>query len=818
MRPGSRPAAPAWAFLACGGFAVGLYAYGPTALRPLLYLAVAVATIAATAVGARRHGSVAARRPWWAMAAAETAFLGGAILRLTVPGADATPPGPAALVPDLLVVPGYLCFAYGVVEMLRQRRRAADDDPARADALLIGLGAALAAWAYIIAPRIGSATVPTVPQVMAAFFPVVDVLLLVVVARLLFADGARKPSLWLIGSCAGAMFAGDLMYALREDGAGPSLLLFDVLILTAYLTMGAAALHPTSRTLTEPQQSTRRRLGVVRVGGIAAVLIAPAALAILSPPPTVWNGLVRLALSVLLTVTIVLRLVRANNFRAGAQRAAHHRATHDALTDLPNRELLTETIRRWCDRAVAGGQEISLLFIDLDRFKMVNDSWGHKVGDELLCAVAARLSAAVRDGDLVCRTGGDEFVILLAPPPVTDVLPAETTPVGPGPSPAPAEVASLAGPAGAASLAGPAGAASLAGPAGAAPPSARAEALARRLLRDFAEPFALSIGPVAITASIGVAHSDGAAGALELIRDADTAMYKAKSSGRNAYALFDRTLYERVRTRVELEQALRGALDRGELSVHYQPIVDPATDELSGFEALMRWRHPILGTVSPLAFIPIAEDTGLIVDSGAWLLEEAVEQLVRWRAARPGDLCPLHVSVNVSVRQLRDATLVDTVRRVLERTGLPASALWLEITESRVMEDPERAMATLYALRELGVTLCIDDFGTGYSSLTYLRRLPARIVKIDRSFLAGVGEDGDNEAIVRAVIALAHALGRQVVAEGVETVRQRDRLRALGCDLVQGWLYGAPRPAEAQLAWMDREVAEVPVGDGVIAP
>jgi diguanylate cyclase (GGDEF)-like protein len=554
---------------------------------------------------------------------------------------------------------------------------------------------------------------------LATFFPVIDVALLVIVVQLLLADGVRKPALWLLGLTAIALFAGDLLFAINIDAPNPTAAattLLDVLFLIAYVAIGVSALHPTMRTLTEPQPVTSRNLGITRTTSIAAVLIAPSALAMLLPPPALWDGLVRLA-----------------------------------LTDLPNRELLTETVTRWCDRATDEGQEISLLFIDLDRFKVVNDSWGHQVGDELLCAVAARLSAMVRGEDLVCRIGGDEFVIALA----------------------------------------------------SGSPSALAESLAQRMVLDFAEPFQLSVGDVIITPSIGVARSTGATEALELIRDADTAMYKAKGSGRNAYAMFDRSLHEEVRTRADLEQALRGALERGELSVHYQPIVDLYADELSGFEALMRWTHPQLGTVSPLQFIPIAEDTGLIVASGAWLLEEAAGQLARWRAARAEGLPELHVSVNISVRQLRDSSLVGVVRDVLDRTGLPASALWLEITESGVMVDPEAALCTLRALRYLGVTLCIDDFGTGYSSLSYLRRLPARIVKIDRSFINGVGEDGDNEPIVRAVVGMAHALGQQVVAEGVETAVQRDWLRALGCDLAQGWLYGAPRPADKQLAWLD---------------
>jgi predicted signal transduction protein with EAL and GGDEF domain len=776
-----RSSVPAWAFLACAAPAAVLSWTGPASLAEPLYLVVALASIAAVIVGAVRNQAPGRRRPWWIMAGALSAFLAGATLRTVVPGANDVSPPASAFLADIPTVAGYALLAYGFIHMLGQRR-AGDDDPARADALLLGVGTVLAAWTFAFAPRIAAPGGANPGEIIALCFPLADMLLLVIVTQLLLADGKRKAALWLIGLAFTLMFAGDLLYMTWQAGlsAMPGELpkIFDTLFIGAFFAIGAATLHPTMRTLTEPQRVVLRRFGVARTAAIAGALVAPTAMAVLVPPASVWDAFVRVALSTVVTVTVVARVVRSNNSRAHAERAARWRATHDALTGLPNREQLVDTVSGW------KGHEVSLLFLDLDRFKMVNDSWGHEVGDELLCAVAGRLRAAVRETEhggsvrwagfasanpapagaggvrwagfasanpapagagIVCRIGGDEFVIALA------------------------------------------------GPA----PSTMAERLAECLLVDFAEPFTLSIGAVIVTPSIGIARSIHDERVLDLIRDADTAMYKAKDSGRNGYALFDTSLREQVRTRVALEQALRGALERGELSVYYQPIVDLATGELDGFEALMRWRHPELGTVSPLQFVPIAEDTGLIVEAGAWLLEEAVTQLAQWRAARSPDRPPLHISVNISVRQLRDAALIGVVRRALDRAGLPASALWLEITESGVIEDPELSLATLRALRALGVVLCIDDFGTGYSSLTYLRQFPAGIVKIDRSFVNGVGQHGDDEAIVRTVIAMAHALGQRVVAEGVETAIQRDWLRGNGCNLVQGWLYGAPRPASA---------------------
>jgi diguanylate cyclase (GGDEF)-like protein len=746
-----RGAAPAWSFVVVAVVAVILFGVGPVWLRtPLMLLAIA-GGLSATTYAVRRVAAPGHRKPWRLLLYAAWFFFGGIVLRAVVPGAGASPPTSMALIPDAFVLPGYLVLGYGFADMLR-RRRAADDDPARVDALLVGLAAAFLCWTYLIVPSMAQTDL-TPLRIANSFFPVIDVVLLVLVAQLAFSGGARQPSLWLLIASSSMMFIGDFLFMLRDGAlvAVPQHAL-DVLFIAVYLLLGAAGLHPSMRTLTEPQQIVVSDLGKVRTGLIALMVVVPTVVTTMVPAGSTLNGVVRSVLCVLLILAVFARVVRANNSRARAERATRRRATHDALTDLPNRELLAETIAHWGDRAAAAQQEISLLFIDLDRFKMVNDHWGHQVGDELLCAVAGRLSLQIRAEDLVCRIGGDEFVIALASP----------------------------------------------------SHSALAESLADRVLAEFARPFELSVGNVVISASIGVAKTLGGAEALELIRDADTAMYKAKGNGRNAYALFDTSLRDQVRDRMNLEQALRRALPRGELAVHFQPIVDLATGELDGFEALMRWQHPTLGAVSPVDFIPVAEETGLIVESGAWLLRESAAQLAAWTAERGPGARKLHVSVNVSVRQLRDHALVEIVRDVLAGTGLAPGQLWLEITESGVMEDLDTALATLRHLRELGVVLCIDDFGTGYSSLSYLNRLPVGIVKIDRSFVSRIGEDGADEPIVRAVLAMTRAMNLRVVAEGVETGAQRDWLRAQGCDLAQGWLYGrAELPADLG-TWIHR--------------
>ncbi|MBM2622911.1 EAL domain-containing protein [Actinoplanes sp. LDG1-06] len=717
-------------------------AAGPVWAQQVAIVLIVVLGLVGLRVGPRRFLPPEDRAPWRCIEIGAYLFVVTMAIRVIWPSTNTSPPTMLVLIPDALVLPAYLLIGAAFAGMLK-RRRAGEDDPARVDAVLVGLAAALLVWTFVLEPALaGSGMSPL--RVVDALFSIFDVVLLVLVAQLLLAGGARQPAMWLLIIASSGMFLGDTYYTLRNaELIDMSTHVLDMISMVMFVAVPAAAMHPSMRTLTEPQHIVVRDLSRRRLALIALVVSVPTAVTSMMPAGGLANDLIRTALSVLLMLAVLARVVRSNNSRARAERASRRRATHDALTDLPNRELLSETVSEWGDRVTGENLEISLLFIDLDRFKHVNDRWGHEVGDELLCAVADRLSAQVRDEDLVCRIGGDEFVIALASPSHLRL----------------------------------------------------AESLADRLLEEFARPFPLSVGDVVVSASIGLAKSHGGAHALELIRDADTAMYKAKGSGRNAVALFDSSLREKVRDRVNLEQALRGAGERGELAVHFQPIIDVASGELDGFEALMRWESPTLGFVSPMEFIPVAEETGMIVEMGEWLLRESARQLVEWSLERGPEARPLHVSVNVAVRQLRDGSLVRVVDEVLRDTGLPPSALWLEITESGVMENIEAALLTLNALHALGVTLCIDDFGTGYSSLSYLQRLPVGIVKIDRSFVMRIG-DGTNEPIVRAVLAMTHAMGHRVVAEGVETPEQRDWLRNQGCDMIQGWLYGkADRPA-----------------------
>jgi diguanylate cyclase (GGDEF)-like protein len=423
-----------------------------------------------------------------------------------------------------------------------------------------------------------------------------------------------------------------------------------------------------------------------------------------------------------------------------------HAAFHDTLTGLPNRALFTDHLRLAVERAKRDAHHaFAVLFLDLDRFKYINDSLGHMYGDKLLVEIARRLQSCTRQVDTVARFGGDEFAVLLD---------------------------------------------------GACDPET-AVRVAEKIQSELRTPFDLHGHEAFTSASIGLALScTGYANPEDVLRDADTAMYRAKEGGKARHEVFDHTMHTRAVTMLRLENDLRRALERGELRVHYQPIMSLRSGELAGFEALVRWEHPDRGTVSPAEFIPLAEETGLIIPLGQWVLEEACRQLREWQGSSPSNRT-LMVSVNLSGKQLSQPDVVERVQGVLRATGLDPRSLKLEITESVVMENAEEAAAVLTRLRALGVGLSIDDFGTGYSSLSYLHRFPVNTLKVDRSFVGRMASGDENLEIVRTVVTLAQNLGMKVVAEGIETSEQLSLLRALRCDYGQGYFFSKPLPAVA---------------------
>jgi len=438
---------------------------------------------------------------------------------------------------------------------------------------------------------------------------------------------------------------------------------------------------------------------------------------------------------------LVYLTARALGRAEAAARALEHQATHDALTALPNRALFQGRLEQALAGAARGGDAVAVLFLDLDRFKVVNDSLGHAAGDDLLVAVAGRLAGCVRGGDTVARLGGDEFAVLLAG-------------LGVG---------------------------------------REATRTAERIIRALDAPFRLGGHDVVTATSIGIAVGGTGHAAVDLLRDADVALYRAKARGRGRYAVFDATMNARALERLELEADLRRALRRGEFEVYYQPKVDLATGRLAGLEALVRWRHPVRGVVGPGAFIPVAEETGLIQPLGQWVLEEACRQARRWGEAAGGGPAVV-VSVNLSARQFAQPTLVEDVARALEAGGADPRQVQLEITEGVAMGNAEATVEILRRLKGLGVGLAIDDFGTGYSSLAYLKRFPVDALKIDRAFVTGLRRETADSSIVGAVVGLGRALRLTVVAEGVETAEEAAQLCELGCALGQGYHFARPLP------------------------
>jgi diguanylate cyclase (GGDEF)-like protein/PAS domain S-box-containing protein len=423
-----------------------------------------------------------------------------------------------------------------------------------------------------------------------------------------------------------------------------------------------------------------------------------------------------------------------------------HNAYHDALTGLPNRLLFLDRLQQLTTRLQRHPDEqFAVLFLDLDRFKVINDSLGHLVGDQLLIEIARRLQACLRPGDTVARLGGDEFTILLDPiRHLNDAI-----------------------------------------------------GVAERIQDALKTPFCLNHHEIFTTASIGIALNETAfTQPDELLRNADTALYHAKEQGKARYALFNAEMYDQAVALMQLETDLRWAIERQELRVYYQPIIALSTGKITGFEALVRWLHPERGLISPAEFIPIAEETGLIVPIGEWILHESCQQLKQWQTQFP-NYASLTISVNLSSKQLPQRNFVAQVEQILKQTNLQPQSLKLEITESAIMERPEAAADVLKQLRQRGIQLCVDDFGTGYSSLAYLHQFPIDVLKIDRSFIHQIDEQSEGLAIARAITTLAESLGLSVVAEGIETAKQVQQLQELRCDYGQGYFFSKPLNQQA---------------------
>ncbi|MEU9575314.1 EAL domain-containing protein [Streptomyces massasporeus] len=757
-----------WCLLAAGALVIIVYFLVTAPVRylfsPLLALCAAVAIL----VGVRWHRPHPSRS-WYLFAsgmglfAVADAIFGGFQIAGTLV--------PVPSVADVLYLAAYACFAAGLVSLMAGWGSGVRWG-AVLDAGIITLGMSTLVWAFIVMPYLRS-QLSAMSLAVSLTYPLVDLLLLGIVAKLVLLSGVRLPALALFTLWVGATLVADALYypTLAATGAPIASDVADGLWMASYLLLGAGALHPSLAGTTRLVPRGQERLSPARM----TVLVLPALLgpALLiadvggvrgQPVHVVAIASIVAVLTVLLVVRIMLlaRFAEAQADRARARaRVAEdalrqqtslrqqltRQAFHDGLTGLANRALFFERLEHALDRPAAG-QDTVLLLIDLDRFKDINDSLGHPVGDELLITVGHRLLGAARRNDTVARMGGDEFAILAED--LKDI-PAET--------------------------------------------------YAQRFLDRFQEPFALSgHRSVFITASIGVVAITEPTTFHDALRDADIALYAAKERGRNRAQVFEPAMSQAQQTHARIAQDLRHALPRDELSVHYQPVIHLPTGQVTGVEALLRWQRGGRSPIPPEVFVPVAEETGLIRPIGAWVLLEACRHGQHWHDTLPGGEA-LSVAVNISGWQLKDHRFPDTVRQVLHETGFPPASLVLEITESTLVTDADTTSPHIRALRDLGVRISIDDFGTGYSSLAYLRDLPADIVKIDQSFVLRSGSEA-NKSLIQAILHIGHALDLEVIAEGIETPHQAQRLHTLGCPHGQGFYYSPPLAPTALEAYL----------------
>jgi len=730
------------AFLAVGAVAIALYQLLPRGIvQDIVYVGLGLCGVAAILIGVRMHRPVRAL-PWYLMAAGQLTWVCGDIKGSwdgDVAQIDAFPS-----VADALYVAAYPVLAAGMLALI-WRRRQRGDTSGLLDSAIVTAGLGMLSWVLLARPTVADAGESFAAAAVSVAYPVGDILLLAMLVRFLTTPGARTASLRLLLTAVGLLVAADTaasaLNLLTYDSTGT----IDFLWLASYMIWGASALHPSMYTLSKPAPPQAQRFSRGRLVALTlAVLVAPATLAmqqLLGLPLDVWAVVIGSVVMFLLVVArmwvAINQIMAVSQQRAKLQHELLHRAAHDSLTGLPNRAQAMRLIQGALARAQRSGAVVGLLFIDLDGFKAINDSFGHSAGDQVLRTAAARMQAEVRAGDVVARLGGDEFVVLLEP----------------------------------------------------LDEQASAVAVADRLVAVVSRPMELAGGrTVGIGASVGVALSqDGLTDPEVLLHESDVAVYRAKSTGRGRTEVFDGEVRRELTDRYELEAGIRAAIAGNQLVLHYQPIVSVRTGEVEGYEALVRWDRPGVGLVPPAEFIPVAEHSDLICELDAWVLRRATRQLAVWNQLQgPNDLI---MAVNVSGRHIARRRIYDDVTGALREAGIEAKQLTLEITENALLDDPV-ALTNLQDLRLLGVSISIDDFGTGYNSISRLETLPVDIVKIDGRFLDPAVPS--SEKLLRLIVQAAHAFGLPVVAEGVESGEQLSVLKSLECESAQGYYLGRP--------------------------
>ena len=646
-----------------------------------------------------------------------------------------------SLATESLFLTSQVLLVLGLVFIIR-RRLTGQVANVLADGLIVGIGAWLIVWVYLVQPSLGitgnSASFTTIRSLTLG----VAMIVLFLLVTLLFSETVPSPANAFVGIAIALSLTGLVLRAVVSRGdVSFSTATLDAPLLMAVALVGAGLIHPTIRHIAEGGTHTVVPKLMTRLLTTTSSLVAPIIILAIDKPANSQDTTVRTITACILASVVMSRVVQSVRQNAGTQEQLVKNALTDSLTGLPNRVLMLQHIESAMRSSWKTHLQPTVLFIDVDRFKNINDSLGHSIGDDVLTEVSRRLTSAVPSHATVARIAGDEFVVL-------DTTTESVT---------------------------------------------QSVLLAEKVLDSLRSPIKTRDGDMFVTASIGVAYAPTAVelSANDLMRHADTAMYRAKNAGRNCIALFDESMLESVTKRLDVETALYRALERNELHLVHQPIVDIDLGIVVGFEALMRWDRGQSQVVSPDEFIPIAEDTGIIVPLGSWAINDALTQLRSWIDAGHCSASTT-MSVNVSVRQLHDPQFVTVVTEALAASGVPAEQLWLEVTESVMITEPTQALASLHRLNALGVRIAIDDFGTGYSSLSLLQRFPIQCIKIDRAFVNDVVTEPATQNIVRTIIAMATAMGADVVAEGVETTEQLAQLTSLDCHRAQGYLFSRP--------------------------
>ncbi|WP_332642803.1 putative bifunctional diguanylate cyclase/phosphodiesterase [Aeromicrobium sp.] len=744
-----------------GGGVLALIAYPamPSGIpQDVFYVVVGASCVAAIMIGVRLRRP-SRRLPWMLMAGGLLAWVLADALYSWYESVSHVDPFPSPA--DALYLAAYPLLGAGLAVLIRLRRRGPDPS-GLIDSVIVTISFGLLSWVLVAEALINGTDAPLIDRLVAVAYPAGDILLLALLARLITTAGVQTVGFRFLAAAVVLQIVADSLFAATDLSGGYHEGL-DLVWLASYVLWGAAALHPSMSQLGEPNAQEPQPLSRGRVIALtAAVLVAPLTLAAqlaLGDPGDAWAVVVCSTALFLLVVgrmgLAIREVVATASQRDQLQGVLSHEVAHDPLTGLDNRASVLAQIEAALHRGQRAGTQSALLFVDLDRFKAVNDKFGHRVGDIVLSETARRMRECVRGGDTVGRLGGDEFVVLL------ELLSSETEAVD----------------------------------------------LADRIVESLARPFTVGGVTITVGASIGIAYSmDAGTNATQLLHEADVACYCAKAAGRGQSHVFGDALRRELNEQSALETALGLALTNGEFALFYQPVVAIDSGVVEGYEALIRWNRPGLGPQQPDTFIPVAEKSDLICEIDRWGLQEATHQLARWTDEEPDRYADLTVAVNISGRHLTDAGIVSDVTSALASSGLAAHRLVLEITES-VLIDVPAATTHLVALRKIGVLISIDDFGTGYTSIAQLQRLPADVLKIDREFVTAT--TAASRDLLMLMVNAAHSCGLVVVAEGVETVDQLEALRGLSVDLVQGFLFSHPQPAD---------VVEGPAGTGRDVP